>query len=81
MERLAVVEGRAADATATLIEQALARIEPGTEIVLVSTRPVDLTDSTRFGHLWSDPARRQAVRQVRVVDTSGEELGRYFQPE
>ena len=81
MERLAVVEAEAADRLADLLVQALGQIEPGTEIVLVSTRPVDLSDRTRFAALWADPARRSLLRRIRCVDVSSEELSRYFRAE
>jgi uncharacterized protein (DUF58 family) len=79
MERLALVEGRSREATADLLEQALRQVEPGTEIVLIATRPTDLADTARFGGLWADPAGRRTLGQVRVIDTSNEELGQYFQ--
>jgi hypothetical protein len=79
MDRLALVEGQSREAAAELLEQALRQVEPGTEIVLISTRPTDLADTARFGRLWADPAGRKALGQVRVIDTSNEELGQYFQ--
>jgi uncharacterized protein (DUF58 family) len=81
MERLAVVEAQHDDRLADLLADALARTGPGMEIVLISTRPVDLGDAQRFGRLSSDPARQASLRRVRVVDTSSEELGRYFKAE
>ena len=77
--RLALAEGQTADRTAELIECAAGQVEPGTEIVLVSTRPVDLGDTERFAHLRADPARRAALQTVRVIDTSSDDLGKYFQ--
>jgi len=81
MERLAVTQAQSDDHLGDLLEDALGRIEPGTEIVLVSTRRVDLSQADRFPALWSDPARRTLLRRIRCIDTSSRLLARYFQPE
>lgn len=81
MQRLAVVEAESRDRLPALLQAALAKIEPGTEIVLVSTRGVDLSDAQRFGRVQDDPSWRSAMRRVRVVDTSDGTLGEYFQAE
>lgn len=81
MERLALVEPHHNDHLPGLIEEALRRIEPGTEIVVVSTRPVDLTDRDRFAVLWGDPGRRALLRHIRAVDASSKEFEEYFQAE
>ncbi len=81
LEQLALIEGQSEDHLVALLEAVLNRTEPGTELVLVATRPVDLSDAARLGRLLSDPARRAALRRVRVVDTSSPELARYFHME
>ncbi len=81
MERLAVVEAESTDRLADLLANALGQIDPGTEIVLVSTRPVDLSDRARFAALWADPARRSLLRRIRCVDVSSKDLARYFRAE
>jgi len=81
MERLAVAEASAEDRLPGLLEHALGQIEPGTEVILVSTRPNDLSDAKRFPMLWRDPARRAMARRIRTIDASAEELADYFQPE
>ena len=78
MQRLAVAEARSEDRLPELLEQALGEIEPGTEIVLIATRPVDLTDAGRFAAVWADPGRKALARRIRCVDTSSDELGEYF---
>ena len=80
MERLAVVETEANDSLLALLEHALRQIDAGAEIVLVSTRPVDLADGARFASLWSDPVVRERTRHIRCIDTSSEALADYFQP-
>lgn len=78
MQRLAMAEAQCQDRLPELLQRALADIEPGTEIALLSTRPVDLTDTARFARLWADPAYRAMARRIRCVDTSGDDLGEYF---
>jgi uncharacterized protein (DUF58 family) len=81
MERLAIVEVPASDSLPELLAEATGRIDPGMEIVLISTRAVDLGDAARLGPLASDAAARAVLRQIRVVDASSEELGHYFRAE
>ena len=70
MERLALIEADAADRVPELLKLAVAKIEPGTEIVLVSTRPVDLAKPDYAGRLPIEVSRRIANRGLRVVDAS-----------
>ena len=81
MERLAVAEADSRDRLPALLWRALGEIEPGTEVVLVTTRPVDLGDTERFGAVWGDPARRAAARRIRTINAAGEELAEHFRPE
>jgi len=80
-ERLAVAEASSEDRLPALLEHALARIQPGTDVVLVSTRTNDLDDAQRFPMLWRDPARRAMVRRIRTVNTASEQLAECFQVE
>ena len=48
MERLAVVEAQSRDRVPDLLRTAVGHIEPGTEIVLVSTRPDRFVPSGRI---------------------------------
>ncbi len=81
MQQLALVEARQDDPLDKVLDGALRRIDQGTEIILVGTRPVDLTDTKRFPSLWSDPNRRAAARGIRCIDTSSEKLNEYFRAE
>jgi uncharacterized protein (DUF58 family) len=81
MERLALIEADSGDRVPELLQLAITRIEPGTEIVLVSTRPLNLADPTYAGRMPVEILRRVAGRGLRVVDTSSESLSRYFQAE
>jgi len=80
MERLALIEADPRDRVLELLELAAARIEPGTEIVLVSTRPLDLSSAEYAGRVPGEVSRRLTGRGMRVVDTSSAELAKYFMP-
>ena len=81
MRHLALAEAEADDRLPELLEQTLGEIEPGTDIILVGTRRVDLSDPDRFGPLRQDPTRSPLLHYIREVDTSNSELSQYFQPE
>lgn len=83
-------EAGSQDRLTELLAEAAGRIERGTEIVLISTRPVDTGgdpgDDThgdpRLARLWAELSRRAAAGRIRSIDASkDEELARYFQPE
>jgi uncharacterized protein (DUF58 family) len=78
MEHLAEAEAHSQDRLAEWLEQTLSEIEPGTEMILVSPRPVD---PARLPASSTDPARRAAARRLRCVDTSSDQLGEYFRAE
>jgi uncharacterized protein (DUF58 family) len=79
MERLAVAEARTEGALPALLSYALPRIPADTEIVLVSTRGVDLAAPARFAALWSDPLLRERARRISCVDTSSARLSDFFE--
>jgi len=78
MHRLAVTGASAADQLPELLDRVVKQIEPGTEVVLVSTRAVDLSNTSRFAALWSNPSGRAAARQVRCIDVSSDDLDEYY---
>jgi uncharacterized protein (DUF58 family) len=81
LERLALVEPPRGDSLPALLAELSGNVDPGTEMILVSTRPVDLHDAARFGASLADAAGRSLSRHVRVIDASAAELARYFQPQ
>jgi uncharacterized protein (DUF58 family) len=80
MERLALIEAASRDLVPELLRLAAAGIEPGTEIILVSTRPLDLAHTDYNGRLPGEVVRRLGGRGMRIVDTSSEKLSQYFMP-
>jgi uncharacterized protein (DUF58 family) len=81
MERLALVEAQSEDRVPDLLQLAAGQVEQGTEIVLVSTRPIDLGKAEYAGKLPHDVARRISGRGLRVIDTSSPSLAQFFQAE
>jgi uncharacterized protein (DUF58 family) len=81
MERLALVEPLDDDRLDELLGHALGRVEPGTELVLVSTRAVELPDAGGPAGPGTDAVRRAMLRGLRVVDVSNPKLDDYFRAE
>jgi hypothetical protein len=81
MEQLATIEAASADGLPALLASTLPRIAAGTEIVLISTRPTNLADTSRFAAIWSSPVLRERAQRIRCVDTSSEKLAELFQAE
>ena len=59
----------------------VARIAAGAEIVLVTTRPVDLANATQFVDVLSDPVLRDRARRILCVDASSKQLAEFFTAE
>jgi len=81
MEQLALAEAQTADALPALLGKVLRQVAAGTEIILVTTRPVDLADTEQFAELWSDPVLRDRARRLLCIDASSEQLADYFSAE
>lgn len=82
MERLAVAEAASEDRIASLVKSVLGAFDPGTEVVLVTTRHVDLADTALVSAMIDQPLWRSVVARTRVISTSdATELASYFQVE
>jgi uncharacterized protein (DUF58 family) len=79
MERLALIDAENRDRVPELLKLAAAEIEAGTEIILVSTRPLNLSHADYAGRLPGEVVRRLNGRGMRIVDTSSAGLSNYFQ--
>jgi uncharacterized protein (DUF58 family) len=78
MKSLAVIEAQCDDRLPALIEHLSGKIALGTEIIIVSTRPIDLSDNRRFAVIGSDAIRNTAHQNIRCIDASSDELAQYF---
>jgi uncharacterized protein (DUF58 family) len=81
LERLAVVEARSQSAIAALLAHALRQVTAETEIVLVSTRPLNPADMPELTPLRPDAALRERLRRIRAIDASSDQLAEYYQAE
>jgi uncharacterized protein (DUF58 family) len=81
MEQLALAETQSTDTLPALLAETLRQVATGTEVVLVSTHPVDLSDTERFEELRSDHVLRDRARRLLCIDASSDRLGDYFVPE
>ncbi len=80
MERLATVEAQPRDTLPAALLHALPQIPVGAEIILVTTRPTDLTDAVRFAALRSDHKLSERLRGIRCVDASSQQLAAFYSP-
>jgi uncharacterized protein (DUF58 family) len=80
MTQLAVAEAASEDRLPNVLRRVLSEIDLGTDIVVVSTRPVDLTDSRRLGAIWNNPTYRAAIPRIRTIDAGSRELFDHFEP-
>jgi hypothetical protein len=78
MDQLALARACNGDTLPAMLAGTLQHVEEGTEIVLISTRRIDLTDRQRFAGLWSDRFLRESVRHILCIDASSEQLADYF---
>jgi hypothetical protein len=82
MDRLAVAATTTDDqALPRLAAEAFAMLRPGTDVVIVASRPVDLADTQRFAALWADPRLREWIGAALVLDASGAEVDSWFEDE
>ena len=78
LDRLAVVEASATDALSKVLCETIDRLPNSTPVWLLSTRPVDLSDTERFGEFWSDARRIARLETIRCLDLLGNEWKEYF---
>lgn len=81
MRQLATAEADSRDRLPALVESFHQRVAQSNEIVLVSTRDVELDDPRRFGRLAQDPSLAATLRRIRVINAASPTLARYFQVE
>jgi hypothetical protein len=83
MRELAVVEARpagaAGDPLPDLLDQVLQHARGGAEVVLVSTRPIDLTDTQRFASIWSDKHKQAWIGRILAITAEEDGLRQWFE--
>jgi uncharacterized protein (DUF58 family) len=81
MRHLAEAKVSSADHLPAALGRLLDQIRPGTRVVVVGARAVDLHDSERFACLQNDQRRGAWLNRIETFDASGDELAEYFTPE
>ncbi len=81
MEILAIASAHHGDHLSELIARASDEIEPGTEVVLIGTRPMDLSKVLPDGGLAENGARGALSGHMRTIDTSSNRLAEFFHPQ
>lgn len=78
LRTLAVVEAATNDHLPGTLQLALRAAQPGTSVIVISTRPVDLAETSRFASLWNDSKLRRWLARVHVADASSPQWDDYF---
>ncbi|MGH7140649.1 MAG: DUF58 domain-containing protein, partial [Pirellulales bacterium] len=78
MCRLATCEPDAVDQLPATLNQVLQRIRRGTQLLVVSTRPVDLEHDSRFQSVRNDGRLSKWLSNLKTVDTSSNEASDLF---
>jgi len=78
IECLAVAEATPGDRLPSVVPKVLHGVRRGATVLVISTRPVDLTDTDRFEQLWESPRLRTWATRAMCVDASSPELAQYF---
>jgi hypothetical protein len=79
MELLATAESDDFDRLPQLLDCTLSGSRRHHRIVIVSTRPTDLSDTERFVSVWDDLNKRNALGRITCFDASSDQLAEYFQ--
>ncbi len=79
MELLATAESDSEDRLPQLLDRTLAESQPHNRIVLVSTRPTDLSDTDRFLSVWDDLNKRNVLGRIACFDVGSDKIDKYFQ--
>ena len=80
MESLAMAEATTADGLPEALSKTLEAARPGTNAILISTRPADLSDTERFQKLWRNTRQRAWLGRLQSIDVTRPNLADYFSP-
>ncbi|MES1213162.1 MAG: DUF58 domain-containing protein [Singulisphaera sp.] len=80
MESLAMAEATSADHLPDALGRALDEARPGANAIILSTRPVDLSDTERFAKVWRNPRQRIWLGRLQSINVAQANLAEYFSP-
>lgn len=78
MCRLATCEPGAVDQLPATLNQVVQRIRRGTQLLVVSTRPVDLEHDSRFQSVRNDGRLSKWLSKLKTIDTSSNQASELF---
>lgn len=81
LTQLAMARADSGDHLGQVLEIVLDQIRPGTRVVLLSAREVDLSDTQRFANLWNNHRQRSWLGRIQCLDVSRGDLADFFMPE
>lgn len=81
MEEFALAEATTADRLFDLVAHALACVDPGTEVVLVTTRPIEAEALQASISARTEPPRRFHAQRFWIINTRDDRMTEYFQTE
>lgn len=81
MEMLALAEADSVDRLPELLDGTLSEVRPGNRVIVLSTRPIQRSDTQRFASVWEHPHKRAVMSRAVCLDVSNDECERYFQAE
>jgi uncharacterized protein (DUF58 family) len=81
MEQLAVAAASSQNRLQPLLERAARAIEPGTDVVLISTRDLDPKQRQEFSAPWPASPGPRIARSIRFFNVASDSLSEYFSAE
>ncbi|HEY4310704.1 MAG TPA: DUF58 domain-containing protein [Pirellulales bacterium] len=81
METLAMAEANCGDRFPDALGKTLEVARPGTNVIVVSTRAIDLGDTERFAKLWRNPRQRAWLSRLQSINVAQPNLSEYFIPQ
>ena len=79
MTQLACITHTSQDNLPVVLKQALEKSSNGTQLVLISSRPVDLNDTQRFADVWKNPQQAFRIESIICINAASNEIDEYFQ--
>lgn len=77
-EHLTDAESHSEDRLPDLLRRAFAEIPATMNVVLLSSRPVNLLDEPRFASLWNEPHQAAAAARTTCIDCGGDALSDFY---
>lgn len=80
LDTLALARATSVDRLPNTLTRALDHVRANTDVLLISTRDVDLSDTGRFQVAWDNPRKRTWLMGAVCINAGAGELADYFEP-